>query len=51
MANKNIEKSKKLFEKSLKIIPGGAQNARRPSCFTDDYPLFIESGKGRISGI
>ena len=46
MRGSKIEKSKKLFEQSMKIIPGGAQNARRPNCFTKDYPLFIESGKG-----
>lgn len=42
----NMEKSHEYFEIAKQIIPGGAQNARRPSCFTKEYPIFTYRGNG-----
>ena len=41
-----MKKSHQLFEKAKQIIPGGVQNARHPSNFTEAYPIFMESAKG-----
>lgn len=40
------EKSKQLFEIAKSVIPGGVQKSRHPDNFTDDYPIFMESGRG-----
>lgn len=46
MKDTSMKKSKELFEKAKKVIPGGVQNARRPSCFTNSYPIFNDKAKG-----
>lgn len=45
-----LGKSKELFKKAEKIIPGGVTNARHPSKFIiGKYPIFFEKGKGSHS--
>lgn len=39
-------KSRELFELAMTLSPGGVQKSRRPSNFGEDYPIFLESGKG-----
>jgi glutamate-1-semialdehyde aminotransferase len=40
------KKSLKLFETAKGLIPGGVQKARHPKNFTENYPIFMEKGKG-----
>ena len=43
----NIQKSIKLYEESLGLIPGGVLGARKPTDFINgEYPIFLDSGKG-----
>ena len=46
----NLEKSEKLWEEALDLVPGGVLGIRRPYNFVPgEYPLFIEEGAaGRI---
>jgi len=46
MNEKSLEKSHELFEVAKTLIPGGVQKSRHPSMFTENYPIFIERGKG-----
>ncbi len=43
----NIQKSIKLYEEALGLIPGGVLGARKPTDFINgEYPIFLDSGKG-----
>lgn len=42
----NIHKSKELYERATKFIPGGASSSLRGYPFYDPHPIFIERGKG-----
>jgi len=43
----NLQKSIKLYEESLGLIPGGVLGARKPTDFINgEYPIFLDSGKG-----
>ena len=42
----SMKKSEELFEIAKKVIPGGGQNSRRRSCFTEAYPIFIDKAVG-----
>jgi len=45
--NKNrVKKSWELFEVAKTLIPGGVQKSRHPSTFAENYPIFMERGKG-----
>ncbi|MBA7484928.1 3-aminobutyryl-CoA aminotransferase [subsurface metagenome] len=45
--NKNrVKKSWELFEVAKTLIPGGVQKSRHPSGFAENYPIFMERGKG-----
>jgi len=45
--NKNrVKKSWELFEIAKTLIPGGVQKSRHPSRFAENYPIFMERGKG-----
>ena len=46
MQEDTVKKSRELFEAAKKLIPGGAQKARHPKNFTDQYPIFMERGSG-----
>ena len=46
MGKYNMKKSYQLFEKAKKLVPGGMQNTRRPSCFTEAYPKFANKANG-----
>ena len=46
MSVDEMKKSKEYFEIAKKIIPGGVQNARRPGCFAEGYPIFNDRAKG-----
>ncbi|MBN2725036.1 MAG: aminotransferase class III-fold pyridoxal phosphate-dependent enzyme [Deltaproteobacteria bacterium] len=42
-----LEKSEKLYEEALNLIPGGILGIRRPYNFVPgEYPVFIEKGRG-----
>lgn len=40
------EKSHELFENAKSFMPGGVQKSRHPVNYTENYPIFMESGKG-----
>lgn len=42
----NIRKSKELYEKATKLIPGGASSSFRGYPFYSPHPIFIDRGKG-----
>jgi glutamate-1-semialdehyde aminotransferase len=42
----SIQKSRALYEESLKYVPGGVQSSRRPDLFFDDFPIFLERARG-----
>lgn len=45
--NKNrVKESWELFEVAKILIPGGVQKSRHPSRFAENYPIFMERGKG-----
>jgi len=46
MTKNRLEKSHELFEVAETLIPGGVQRSRRPSNFVENYPIFMERGKG-----
>ncbi len=46
MNSDRLEQSHKLFELAKSLMPGGVQKARRPSNFSQNYPVFMERGKG-----
>jgi len=46
MSNDRLKQSHKLFELAKSLMPGGVQKARRPSNFSQNYPVFMERGKG-----
>ncbi|MCK5570952.1 MAG: aminotransferase class III-fold pyridoxal phosphate-dependent enzyme, partial [Spirochaetes bacterium] len=47
MGNFSTEKSRKMYERSLKFIPGGASSASRtPLEGYKPYPIFIEKAEG-----
>lgn len=46
MSDKKIEKSHELFEVAKEFIPEGGQQSRRPTSFTQNYPIFMERAKG-----
>jgi len=50
MEKLKLEKSEKLWEEALDLVPGGVLGIRRPYNFVSgEYPLFIEEGRaGRI---
>jgi glutamate-1-semialdehyde 2,1-aminomutase len=41
-----LEKSRVLYDKAVKKIPGGASSSLRGYPFYDPYPIFIEKGDG-----
>jgi len=46
MSSDRLKQSHKLFELAKSLMPGGVQKARRPSNFSQNYPVFMERGKG-----
>ena len=43
----NLQKSIKLYEEAIGLIPGGVLGARKPTDFINgEYPIFLDSGKG-----
>ena len=46
MSKNRLKKSHDLFEVAKTLIPGGVQKSRRPSNFAENYPIFIDRGKG-----
>ena len=46
MSKNRIKKSCELFKIAKTLIPGGVQKSRHPSRFVENYPIFIERGKG-----
>ncbi len=46
MSRDRLKQSHKLFELAKSLMPGGVQKARRPSNFSQNYPVFMERGKG-----
>ena len=46
MRENRLKKSHDLFEVAKTLIPGGVQKSRRPSNFAENYPIFIDQGKG-----
>ena len=45
-AVKNFDKSRKLFQKALRVIPGGVNSPVRAFSAVGGNPLFIEKAKG-----
>jgi glutamate-1-semialdehyde-2,1-aminomutase len=41
-----VQKSRELYEESLKYVPGGVQSSRRPDLFFDEFPIFLERARG-----
>jgi glutamate-1-semialdehyde aminotransferase len=41
-----MRKSLELYKLAKTLTPGGVQKSRRPVNFGEEYPIFIESGKG-----
>lgn len=46
MKKLNLRKSKELYERATKIIPGGASSSLRGYPFYAPHPIFIDRGKG-----
>jgi len=46
MNKDKVKKSHELFELAKTLSPGGVQKSRRPSNFSEDYPIFMERGRG-----
>jgi glutamate-1-semialdehyde-2,1-aminomutase len=47
MERLKLEKSERLWEEALDLVPGGVLGIRRPYNFVaGEYPLFIEEGRG-----
>jgi len=46
MSKNRVKKSYELFELAKSLIPGGVQKSRHPNRFVENYPIFMERGKG-----